>query len=74
MLSNLGLRAEVDVRREELLKALENHKNIFSSPFSIDPKLQDLRIDFYNIIDKTHNFISVVIRHIEELEKTENTD
>jgi hypothetical protein len=70
MLSNLSHREEVDMRKEELLKALENHKNIFSSPFSIDPKLQNIRVDFHNIMDKTHDFINVAIRHIEELEKS----
>lgn len=69
MLSNLSLREEIDMRKEELLKALENHKNIFSSPFSIDPKLQDIRADFHNLIDRTQDFINVTIRHIEELEK-----
>jgi len=70
MLSNLSSREEVDMRKEELLKALENHKNIFSSPFSIDPKLQNIRADFHKLIGKTHDFINVTIRHIEELEKS----
>jgi hypothetical protein len=70
MLSNLSPREELDMRKVELLKALENHKNIFSSPFSIDPKLQDIRVDFHNIIDRTHDFINVAIKHIEELEKS----
>lgn len=70
MLSNLSSREEIDMRKEELLKAIENHKNIFSSPFSIDPKLQNIRADFHNLIDKTHDFINVTIRHIEELERS----
>ena len=70
MLRDLSLREEVEMKREELIKALENHKNIFSSPFSIDPKLHDVRVDFHNLTDKTHDFINVVMRHMEELEKS----
>lgn len=68
MFDALSNREKVDTSRIEFIDALEQHRKIFSSLYKSETTLEDLSLDFQNLNYKTHNFIRMAMKHIEELE------
>ena len=60
---------DINKKKVDLIRALENHKKLFSTHKTLESKFMDISFDFENVDEAARDFISVATKYVKELEK-----
>ena len=60
---------DINKKKMDLIRALENHKKLFSAHKTLESKFMDISFDFDNVDEAARDFISTATRYVKELEK-----